>query len=146
MKRLLLSATFALAAAAAHAEGMTTYTVDEAFDDVVFSVESAILEQGLVIDSVSHVGDMLERTKEDVGSDVTVFLKADVFNFCSASVSRKVMEADPMNIQFCPYGIFVMQMPDSPDQTTVGYRQMPDGPMKEVEALLDGIVKEAVGE
>lgn len=146
MKRLLLTATFLAAATSASAEGFTSYVTDEAFDDVIFSVESAILEEGLVIDSVSHVGDMLERTKGDVGSDVTVFLKADVFNFCSATVSRTVMEADPMNIMYCPYGIFVLQSPDAPDQTTVGYRTMPDGPMKEVEAMLDGIVKAALGQ
>ncbi len=87
---------------------------------------------------------MLERTKEDVGATKTVFLKAEVYNFCSAKVSRDVMEADPMNLQFCPYGIFVMQMPETPDQTTIGYRIMPEGPMKEVEALLEKIVQTAI--
>ena len=89
---------------------------------------------------------MLNRTGADVGSEVPLFEEADIFLFCSAVLSRKVMEADPMNIQYCPYGIFVLQMPDTPDQTTVGFRKMPDGPMKEVEALLDGIVKAAVEE
>ena len=49
-----------------------------------------------------------------------------------------------MNLQFCPYGIFVMQTPDAPDQTTIGYRILPEGPMKEVQALLDDIVQEAI--
>ncbi|TCP39701.1 DUF302 domain-containing protein [Rhodovulum marinum] len=145
MKGMIAGAALALAAAAAQAEGVVTYTVDQSFDDVVFGLENAVLGQGLVIDSVSHTGDMLERTKGDVGSDVTIFTKADIFSFCSASLSRKVMEADPMNVQFCPYDIFVLQMPDSPDQTTIGYRQYPEGPMKEVEALLDTIAREAVG-
>ncbi|MGC9419772.1 MAG: DUF302 domain-containing protein [Rhodovulum sp.] len=145
MKGIIAAAALALAAAAAQAEGVVTYTVDQSFDDVVFGLENAVLGQGLVIDSVSHTGDMLERTKGDVGSDVTIFTKADIFSFCSASLSRKVMEADPMNVQFCPYDIFVLQFPDSPDQTTIGYRQYPEGPMKEVEALLDTIAREAVG-
>lgn len=145
MNRLFAAAALALAAAAAGAEGVVTYTVDQAFDDVVFGLENAVTGQGLVIDSVSHTGDMLERTRGDVGSDVTIFLKADIFSFCSAALSRKVMEADPMNVQFCPYDIFVLQMPDSPDQTTIGFRQFPEGPMKEVEALLDAIAREAVG-
>ena len=98
-----------------------------------------------VIDAVSHVGAMLERTKEDVGSDVTIFERAEVYSFCSAAISRKVMEADPMNLQYCPYGIFVMKKPGE-DGTTIGYRTMPDGVMKEVEAMLDEIVKEAIGE
>ena len=45
------------------AEDVVTYTTDESFEDVVFGLESAILDQGLVIDSTSHVGEMLNRTK-----------------------------------------------------------------------------------
>jgi len=63
--------------------------------------------------------------------------------FCSAVLSRKVMEADPMNIAHCPYGIFVT---DKDGKVSVGYRNYPDGPMQEVQSLLDDIVREAVGE
>lgn len=146
MFRSILAATLSLGlGAAALAEGVVTYTTDQSFDDVVFGLESAILDQGLVIDSTSHVGDMLARTAADVGSDKTVFLNADVYNFCSATLSRKVMEIDPMNLQFCPYGIFVMVSPDTPDETTIGYRAMPEGAMQEVQALLDTISKTAIG-
>lgn len=145
MKAFALAAGIALAATTALADGLISYTTDESFDDVVFGLENAILDQGLVVDGMSHVGEMLERTREDVGSDVTVFLKADVYSFCSAALSRKVMEADPMNIRFCPYDIFVAQMPDNPDQTVIGYREFPEGAMKEVQALLDTIVRTAIG-
>jgi uncharacterized protein (DUF302 family) len=145
MKALALAAGFALLTSSALADGLVSYTTDESFDDVVFGLENAILDQGLVIDGMSHVGDMLERTKADVGSDVTVFLKADVYSFCSAALSRKVMEADPMNIRFCPYDIFVAQMPDTPDQTIIGYREFPEGAMQEVQSLLDTIVRSAIG-
>ena len=145
MKALALAAGIILSASSAMADGLVSYTTDEAFDDVVFGLENAILDEGLVIDGTSHVGDMLERTRADVGSDVTVFTKADVYSFCSAKLSRKVMEADPMNIRFCPYDIFVAQMPDSPDQTIIGYRAFPEGPMQEVQALLDSIVRSAIG-
>ncbi|SIO51031.1 hypothetical protein SAMN05444722_2883 [Rhodovulum sp. ES.010] len=145
MKGFAAAIVMAIGAFSAQAEGVVTYTVDQSFDDVAFGLENAVLGQGLVIDSVSHTGDMLERTKADVGSDVTIFIKADIFSFCSAALSRKVMEADPMNVQFCPYDIFVLQYPETPDQTTIGYRQLPEGPMKEVEALLDTIAREAVG-
>ena len=70
-----------------------------------------------------------------------IFKSADVFLFCSAVLSRKVMEADPMNIAHCPYGIFVA---DSEGEVVVGYRTYPEGPMQEVQALLDEIVQEAV--
>lgn len=145
MKSFLFAAGLALTATVGLAETAVTYTVDQDYDDVTFGLESAITDRGLVIDAVSHVGAMLERTKEDVGSDVTIFTRAEVYSFCSAALSRKVMEEDPMNLQFCPYGIFVMQKPGE-EQTTIGYRVMPEGAMKEVEALLDGIVKDAIGE
>lgn len=147
MKRFLLAAGLILSATlAAAGDTSVTYSVDQDYDDVTFGLESAITDRGLVIDSVSHVGEMLERTKEDVGSDVTIFERAEVYSFCSAAISRKVMEADPMNLQFCPYGIFVMQLPGEAGKTTIGYRIMPEGVMKEVEMMLDEIVKEAIGE
>ncbi len=145
MQALVLAAGLTMAASAALSDGIVTYTTDESFDDVVFGLENAILDQGLVVDGTSHVGEMLERTKADVGSDITVFLKADVYSFCSAKLSRKVMEVDPMNIRFCPYDIFVAQLPDSPDQTIIGYREFPEGEMKEVQALLDTIARSAIG-
>jgi uncharacterized protein (DUF302 family) len=141
-----LAAVLALAAATpALAQEPVTYSVEDSFDAVAFAVESAIVGEGLVIDYVSHVGDMLERTREDVGSDVQLFTKADIFIFCSATVSREVMEADPMNIQHCPYGIFVAESADMPGTVTVGYRDYPEGSMDAVEALLETIVKSALG-
>ena len=132
-------------ATGAAAQDVISYDTDQSFEDVVFGLESAILDKGLVIDSVSHTGEMLERTRGDVGSDVVLYLEADVYSFCSASLSRKVMEADPMNIVFCPYDVFVMVRPDTPGITTIGFRSYPEGPMKEIEALLDGIVRAAIG-
>lgn len=145
MKHILLGAALALSVQAAAADEPVTYTVDQSFDDVEFGLENAIVDRGLLIDAVSHVGEMLERTREDVGSDVVLFTQANVYSFCSASVSRKAMEADPLNIRFCPYGIFIMEQPGSEGKVTIGYRSMPDGAMKEVEALLDSIVKSAIG-
>lgn len=144
MKLTLAAATAALIAGPALADAVT-YTTADSFDDVIFSLETAIQGKGLVIDAVSHTGDMLERTKADVGSDKTIFIKADIFSFCSAALSRKVMEADYMNLQFCPYDIFVFVRPEAPDETVVGYQSFPEGPMKEVEALLDDIAREAAG-
>ncbi len=145
MKSFILAAGLALAASTVSADGLISYTSEDSFDDVVFGLENAILDQGLVVDGTSHVGEMLERTKADVGSDVTIFTRADVYSFCSAKLSRKVMEADPMNIRFCPYDIFVAEMPDGDGKTIIGYRQFPEGPMQEVQALVDTIVRSAIG-
>jgi uncharacterized protein (DUF302 family) len=145
MFRALAFAATLAAAAPAQAEMITT-TVDGSFDDVAFAVESAIVGRGLVIDHVSHVGEMLERTKADVGGTATIFSQADIFLFCSASLSRKVMEADPANIQHCPYGITVMETPDAPGKIIIGHRRYPDGAMQAVQALLSEIVAEAAAD
>ena len=145
MKRLLASLALTVAASSVAAADLITYDTDQSFDDVTFGLENAILDAGLVIDHVSHIGDMLERTKADVGSDVTLFLEAQSYSFCSAKTSREVMEADPMNIAFCPYDIFVMVRPETPDTTTIGFRSFPEGAMKQVEAMLDGLAKAAIG-
>lgn len=140
MLRLILT-TAALALPLAATAGETRAVgYSGSFDDATFAVESAIVGQGLVIDYVSHVGDMLNRTGADVGSDVSIFAKADIFVFCSAVISRKVMEVDPMNIAHCPYGIFVAETADG---IMIGRRDYPDGAMDEVEALLDAIIDEA---
>ena len=143
MRILTTALATLLLAAPALAEGNTTYDFDGSFEDATFAVEPAIVGQGLVVDYVSHVGEMLARTGADVGSDVKLFEAADIFLFCSAVISRKVMEADLTNIGHCPYGIFVT---DIDGQVQIGYRNMPEGPMQEVQTLLDGIAKEAVGE
>lgn len=146
MNRFLGALALTLMGSAALAEGIITYETDQSFDDVVFGLENAILDAGLVIDSVSHTGEMLERTKADVGSTVKIFEQADIFSFCSAKISREVMEADPMNVVFCPYDIFVIVRPETPDTTTIGFRSYPEGPMQKVQALLDGIAQAAIGE
>ncbi|GGO59612.1 hypothetical protein SAMN05444398_1104 [Roseovarius pacificus] len=146
MKFITLTAAIALTAAAASAQDMVTYTTDQAFEDVAFGLETAIVNQGLVIDHVSHVGEMLERTRADVGSDVVLFTQADAYSFCSAMLSREVMEADPMNIAFCPYSIFVAERADTPGEVIVGYRAFPEGEMQKVQSLLDGIARAAIGE
>ncbi len=46
-----------------------------------------------------------------------------------------------MNIAHCPYGIFVAERAG---EVMIGYRNYPEGPMQEVQALLDGIVQEAM--
>ena len=62
-----------------------------------------------------------------------------------ATLSREMMEANPLNISWCPYGIFAFQTPDNPGEVTVGFHDYPEGEMKQVEDLLDSIVREALG-
>jgi hypothetical protein len=147
MRSLVFAAALAtaLAAAQARAEGVTTYEVDGAFGDVAFALENAIIGRGLVVDHTSHVGEMLNRTAGDVGAERDIYTQADVYLFCSAVLSRKMMEADVENIAHCPYSVFLYELTDAPGTVHVGYRQMPEGAMQEVEALLDQIAREAAG-
>lgn len=140
---IAFAVALALSARTALAQDATTYPFDGSFEDATFAVESAIVDRGLVIDFRSHVGDMLNRTGVDVGSEVKIYDQADVFLFCSAVLSRKVMEADPLNIAHCPYGIFVT---DREGQVAIGYRHLPEGPMQEVQSMLDAIAREASGQ
>ena len=145
MRLWTLAATLIVAAQAAAAQEVVSYTTDQSFDDVAFGLETAIVNEGLVIDHVSHVGEMLERTRADVGSDVVLFTNADAYSFCSAKVSREVMEADPMNIAHCPYSIFIAERADTPGEVMIGFSAFPEGEMQKVQALLDGIVRAAIG-
>ncbi len=142
MRHLFACAFLGLAATPVIGQEAVTYPFDGSFDDATFAVENAIIGKGLVIDYVSHTGDMLNRTATDVGSDVKLFEAADIFLFCSAQISREVMEADLMNIAHCPYGIFVTERDDA---VMVGYRTYPDGEMQKVQMLLDAIAQDAVG-
>lgn len=143
MKSFLLGTAICIGSTiAASAQDAFTYPFDGSFEDATFAVESAIVGQGLVIDYVSHVGDMLNRTGTDVGSDAMLFKNADIFLFCSAVVSRQVMEKDPMNITHCPYGIFVIE---NDEGVVVGHKDYPDGSMQAVENLMQQIVAEAIG-
>lgn len=146
MRTFIAAMVVALALPAmATADGVKLYDFDGSFEDAAFGVESAIVGNGLVVDYVSHVGTMLNRTKADVGGTVDLFKNADVFLFCSAVLSRKVMEADTSNISHCPYGIFVTEAGDGSGKVQIGYREMPDGAMQEVEELLEKIATDAVG-
>jgi hypothetical protein len=96
---------------------------------------------------------MLERTGKDVGAGRKLYADAQAFVFCSAALSRKTMEADPANVSMCPYTIVVYATAQAPDTVVVTYKRpwRPDGSaaskasLKEVEALLDGLAREALG-
>ena len=147
MKHLITAATILLAgiAHAALANDTVTYEVtDQSYDDVMFGLENAILDFGLVISEHNHVGDMLERTKADLGATETIYAYADVFGFCSAPLSRAAMLEDPMNIRFCPYNIYMYQISeDSP--VIIGYDVYPKGALQDVQVLLDDITRSAIG-
>lgn len=147
MKHLITAATILIAGLAhsALANDTVTYEVtDQSYDDVMFGLENAILDFGLVISEHNHVGDMLERTKADLGATETIYAYADIFGFCSAPLSRAAMLEDPMNIRFCPYNIYIYQISEG-FPVIIGYDVYPEGALQDVQALLDDITRSAIG-
>ena len=132
---------------------IVTYSKTAKFEDVRDDLKLAIEGKGLVIDYQSFVNRMLERTGKDVGSARKLYADAQAFVFCSAALSRKTMEADTANAALCPYSMMVYATAKDPQTVHVAYRRpwRPDGSaaskaaLKEVEALLDGIAREALG-
>ncbi|MCK4743888.1 MAG: DUF302 domain-containing protein [Sulfuriflexus sp.] len=129
-----------------------TRKVDGVFEDVSEDIKGAVIERGIKINNISHIGHMLARTGSDVGATVTVFADdAIAIEFCSSTISRETMEADPHNIVFCPYIISVYSLPGDLEHTYVSYRRpLPVGDarskasIKAVEALIEGIIVDAV--
>ena len=150
---LLLLAAFCMAAQAADPHPVVAYSKPAKFEDVRDDLKSAIEARGMVIDYPSYVNRMLERTGKDVGSSRTLYADAQACVFCSAALSRKTMEADPANVSMCPYAMVVYATAQEPGNVYVSYRRpwRPDGSaaskasLKEVESLLDGIAREALG-
>lgn len=131
---------------------MVTYTSKQDFDFIKSAINEAIIEKGLVINTTSHIGEMLERTGSVVAGAKPIFIKAESYEFCSATVSRLTMEADPHNIVFCPYIISVYVLPKEPNKTYISFRK-PEAAaatpasktaLKEVEKLLRSIVEQAL--
>ena len=127
------------------------YVTEGTFDDVKENVDLAITGQGLVVNNIATVGEMLETTGRDLGATRQVYVHGDVFEFCSATLSREMLEADQFNLVFCPYTIQVFEIPEQPGRIFVGYRrpaisgnEASRAALQKVEALLETIVGDAL--
>ena len=147
MKTLLAALLTGLFLAnAAHAAGDDVKTIesDAAFADVSSGIENAIVNRGFKVDYHGFIGDMLKRTATDVDAGKALYKDAEFFTFCSAVVSRKVMEADIGDIAYCPYVVFAYETEEKPGEVTVGFRNLPDGGERDaVNALLSDIIEDA---
>ena len=65
---------------------------------------------------------MLERTGAEVGSTKKLYRHGEYMIFCSAKLSREMMEADPANMGLCPFVVFLYERTDKPGEIVVGYR------------------------
>lgn len=141
----------ASAAEGVHANSQAVFVTDNSYEVIRDNLEQAIIGRGLVVSSISHVGDMLARTGRDLGAARQIYAHAEVLEFCSYALSRRMMEADPANIAFCPYGIAIYERADQPGRIYLAHQRLQglgsgivNETMKEIDALLDDIIQEAM--
>lgn len=148
---LLAAALFAWQAAGAAMPGVSIQAAKGSFEEVKERLVTSIENRGLVLNYTARIGSMLERTGKDIGRARQVYANAEVLEFCSASVSRSTMEADPRNIVFCPYAIAVYTLPNEVGKVYLAYRKpsvtgsaQSMKALREVGRLLDAIVMDAM--
>ena len=140
MRRTAVFLGLMFAAGTASADDVTLHPFDGTVEDAAFLLESAIVGEGLVVEFTSHVGEMLERTGTDLGAGPSPVGDAQILLFCSATVSRQAMEADPVNVAHCPYSVFAAVIDG---ETVIGHRSFAEVSMAPVNELLARIVAAA---
>ena len=131
---------------------LNEFIVEGEYEDVRYDLDDAIVSRGLTVDHISHVSDMLQRTAGVVAGARQIYVKGEQFQFCSAKLSREAMQADPANIVFCPYMVFMYERADEPGKIHIGYRKLNEigsdesiKALNTVNTLLKGIITEASG-
>ncbi|PYG02746.1 MULTISPECIES: hypothetical protein [unclassified Thioalkalivibrio] len=131
-------------------EERVIYSVEGDFDHYFEMVEFAIETEGLVINNVGHIADMLDRTAGQESGE-GIYLNGRSVDFCSATYSRATMEADPHNITFCPYVIAIYELAAEPGTIYMSYQRVPQigdeasqESLGDVNELVDRIVTEAL--
>ncbi|MBF0218146.1 MAG: DUF302 domain-containing protein [Gammaproteobacteria bacterium] len=114
------------------------------------SLESAIVNQGLEITKVMNISAMLSRTAADLGMTRTVYHQAESLEFCSATLSHIMTQADPANLTVCPFTIALYTTADQPDQVYVAYHRpllLGSGqPLKNARSAIDKLFTTLVSE
>jgi uncharacterized protein (DUF302 family) len=152
MKKILLILTLLVSPTPGYSADAysVVFKTQGTFADVRDQVQSAIEGKGLKINHSNQIGDMLERTGKDLGATKQIYTHAEQFEFCSATISRAMMEADPHAIAMCPYIVSVYTMPDD-KAVYIAYRKPPTSrnpalkkALADVQTLLTEIIKDAL--
>lgn len=128
IKAILPALVFALASVSSPlsaGSGYAVYQSDAPFEDVMEGLKLAIQEQGMYINNVMHMSEMLERTGKDLGMDTPIYGHAESVEFCSATLSRAMTSEDPTRIVNCPFIISVYTLPGEDDTTYVVHKEIP---------------------
>jgi uncharacterized protein (DUF302 family) len=153
LKRALIPLCALLAVATlplqADDDGYAVYESESGFEDVMDALKLAIQEQGMYINNVMHMNEMLERTGKDLGMDVPIYGQADSIEFCSALLSRRMSSEMPARIVNCPFIIAVYTLPGESETTYVAHRRIPaaeiesSAVMRDVAQMLETVASSA---
>lgn len=126
MKRagILIALASVWLAASVQAQSVVEARAQGTFEEIKQLLVNAIEGQGLVVAQVAEVGEMLARTGKDLGVTTRIYERAEVLQFCSANYSRRMVEADPRLLAFCPFGVGIYTLPGETDTVHLVYRRM----------------------
>jgi len=129
-------------------DNIVTVKVEGDFIDVSANVRAAIIGKGINIANTLHAGQMLHRTGPAFGYKSDVYLDAETYEFCSASISHKLARKHPDNIVLCPFTISVYVVSDEPGFVRLSYRVPTGKPgtediVEEIVELIQSIIEEA---
>ena len=152
MKKILaVCAILCLPLSAMASEGYTVlFKTQGTFQDVRDALQFAIEGKGLKINHTNKIAEMLERTGKDLGMTRQVYVNGEQFEFCSAKLSREMMEADARAMVMCPYIISVYTLPNDKNVYLSSRKPAPTGNpaldkvLGDVETLLTGIIRDAM--
>lgn len=118
------------------------------FEDVKEQLVFAIEQSGLAVSNVSAVGQMLERTRADLGVSRAVHGSAEIVQFCSAATAHAATQIEPHLIALCPYSLAVYTLAGEAGRVYISHRalKMADvtpevaAVLRRSQALIDGIL------
>nr|NMF96200.1 DUF302 domain-containing protein [Aromatoleum toluolicum] len=117
-----------------------------AYLDARAALLDAFVDEGLAPPAVSQFGDMLARTAHDLGHRADFYAEAEIFSFCSAQVSGRMIAEDVRNIAQCPMTVALYTLPGRPRTVFLATRppalQSPAGEF--ARALLRRIIERTI--
>jgi len=127
------------------------FQVDGDFSEIKDFLLQSITERGIKISSTSYISKMLERTREDVGGGKHIYKNAEAIGFCSATLSRQMMESNSHHIVFCPYTIVIYELASQPGTIYLSFRRpfysdatLNDKSLTDIDILLTDIIKDVI--
>jgi uncharacterized protein (DUF302 family) len=122
------------------------------FEDVKEQLVFAIEQSGLAVSNVSAVGQMLERTRADLGVSRPAHATAEIVQFCSAATAHAAAQVEPHLIALCPYSLAIYTLAGEDGRVYISHRalEMPGvtpevaAVLRRSQSLIDGILDAVV--